>query len=115
MNYRRCEALLCVLVITVGWSAGAIRPAPAAELTQYRLRIDSQPLDRALQEFARQSGIQVIYFSHVAQGLRAPALNGNYTLTGALTTLLKDSDLTFRVINPRTVEIRPPRRVNVPE
>jgi hypothetical protein len=34
-------------------------------------------------------------------------LNGSYTISGALEMLLFDSHLTFRVINPKTIEICP--------
>jgi hypothetical protein len=72
------------------------------------LKIDGQALANALQEFARQCDLQVIFFSRVAEGLRAPALDGRYTIATALSALLAGSKLTFRVINPKTVEIRLP-------
>ena len=68
-------------------------------------QITAQPLDSALQEFARQSGVQVVYFSQITDGLAAPALDGRYTLEGAIRVLLGQSGLTLRVINPKTVEI----------
>jgi len=78
---------------------------PRGEPIKYHFQIDSQPLGDALQQFAKQSGVQIIFFSQVTEGLRAPALNGSYTISGALEMLLSGSRLIFRVINPKTVEI----------
>lgn len=70
------------------------------------LRITAQPLDEALQEFARQSGMQVIFFSALTEGIQSPEVKGKYTVAAALKELLAGSGLSFRVINSRTVEIR---------
>jgi outer membrane receptor protein involved in Fe transport len=78
-----------------------------AEPAQYNLKIDAEPLGDALQDFARQSGIQIIFFSKVTEGRVARALNGRFTAQGALRILLGDSALTFREINPTTIEVRP--------
>ena len=79
--------------------------APSGEPLKYHFRIDSQPLGTALQQFAEQSGVQIIFFSQVMEGLQAPALNGSYTIAGALEMLLSGSHLIFRVINPKTIKI----------
>jgi len=86
----------------------------AAEPAAYTLHIASQPLDRALQEFARQTGIQIIFFSYLTDGRRAPALDGTYSLDEAMTALLAGSTLTFRRVNAKTIEIKPPRRTDRP-
>lgn len=72
------------------------------------LRIAAQPLDEALQEFARQSGVQVIFFSKLTDGVHSPGANGKYTLHEAMEALLAGSGLSFRIINSRTVEIYRP-------
>jgi outer membrane receptor for ferric coprogen and ferric-rhodotorulic acid len=82
--------------------------APSDEPTKYDFKIDGQPLGAALQEFAKQSGVQIVFFSQLTEGIRAPALKGQYTLAGALQILLTRSQLTFQVINPKTIEIRSP-------
>jgi iron complex outermembrane receptor protein len=74
--------------------------------TTYKLHIDGQPLGPALQEFARQSGVQVIFFSEVVDGLTAPPIHGRFTRDQALDKLLSRSTLGWRAINPMTVEIR---------
>jgi len=88
------------------------RPALSYEPTEFDLKIDSQPLGQALQEFAKQCGIQIIFFSTVTEGHQAPALHGQFTTEGALRQLLDDSKLTYHEINPKTIEIRPLKAVN---
>jgi len=96
-----------MLVTTIAWTPNCGATAPDNEPVNYTLKIDRQSLGHALQELARQSGVQIIFFSQVTEGLQAPALNGQYTLAAALDILLKGSNLTFRVINSTTIEIRP--------
>jgi outer membrane receptor for ferric coprogen and ferric-rhodotorulic acid len=92
--------------IAAGCAPGLVCAVPSAEPPTYDIKIDSQPLGTALQVLAKQSGVQIIFFSQITEGLRAPALEGQFTLTAALELLLAHSRLTFRVINPKTIEIR---------
>jgi hypothetical protein len=101
----RRNFLLCLCIVAIAWIM-RLAAAPGREPVKYRFKIDSQPLGTALQQFAAQSGMQIIFFSQVTEGLKAPALNGSYTISGALEMLLSGSHLTFRVINPKTIEIR---------
>lgn len=77
-----------------------------AVLAELNLRIESQPLGSALQEFAKQSGIQVIFFSKITDGFQAPAVQGHYTVDAAIKRLLDDSKLTYRLVNANTIEIQ---------
>ena len=96
--------------------AFALAPSPATasgtEPSSYALSIRSQPLDDALQELARQSGIRIVYLSRVTDGLKAGALEGEYTAGAALKALLAGSKLTFRMLNENTIEIRRAKRRN---
>ena len=58
-----CILMLC-LVLALDGSAAQLE----SELRTFELRITAQPLDEALQEFSRQSGMQVIYFSSLTDG-----------------------------------------------
>jgi hypothetical protein len=77
-----------------------------AQSEAVELRIAPQPLDLALREFSRQSGMQVIVFSSLTIGLQSPGISGRHTVSDALRQLLAGTGLTFRLINARTVEIR---------
>jgi len=96
---------LCLLALSFAWAPCSAEKA--ADISAiYLFHIDSQPLEDALQEFAGQSGMQIIFFSNLVDGLTAPAVHGRYTPTAALELLLKKSGLTYRVINTTTIEIR---------
>lgn len=98
-------AIIWLLALSI---AGALFAAAALEddKSTHNFNIDSQPLGDALQEFAVQGDVQVVFFSNLVAGLRAPAIHGHYTLSGALELLLAKSGLTYRAINPKTIEIR---------
>src|ERR1700754_785905 len=93
---------VCVLVVSLIWMVGAGRIAWGDEAIRYELKIPDEPLADSLQALALQSGVQIIFFSELTDGLRGPALDGRYTVTDALTALLAGSNLTFRTINPNT-------------
>src|SRR3984893_12182104 len=82
-------------------------PALGGNEDTYDLKIDRQPLNTALQELAKQTGLQIIFFSKVAAGHDAPALNGKYTAEGALGVLLNGTELTFHALNAGTIEVEP--------
>jgi len=100
---RARHALFSIVAICTSVHAAEVQRAPET----FSLAIARQPLDGALQQLARQCDVQMIFFSRVTEGLIAPAIQGDYTLTGAIEQLLAGSGLTFRVINPQTVEVRP--------
>ena len=108
MNTVRARGGFYALIACIAGTSTCAFAEPAGESVTLDLRIAAQPLDEALQEFSRQSGIQVIFFSRVTDGIGSRGANGTYTLEEALKALLSGSGLTFRVINARTVEILRP-------
>ena len=102
-------SLAVVMSLSFAWGYlacdGTQGPAP----TVYTLHIEPQSLDAALQDLARQTGTQVLVFSRFTAGRHSAPLHGMYTLDGALTALLSKSKLTYRRINPRTIEVVPVR------
>jgi outer-membrane receptor for ferric coprogen and ferric-rhodotorulic acid len=99
--------LICLWIIAGAWMPRVVAAAGSNVSVEYNLKIDSQPLGTALQELAKQCEVQIVFFSWVTEGLQAPALNARYTIAAALEILLSGSRLTFQVINPKTIEIRP--------
>ncbi len=103
--YRRttiagvAATLVCSLRVFGAESAGD--PAPVCQLT-----VRSQPLDGALQEVARQCGVQILYFSEITTGLSAAGLDGQFAIDEALHRLLARTGLDFRHVNARTIQIQ---------
>lgn len=60
----------------------------------------------ALQEFAKQCGMPIVFLSRLTEDFPGRALNAHYTIAGALATLLSYSHFPFRVIDLKTIEIR---------
>jgi hypothetical protein len=98
----RRRSCFAVIGLALGLNGRAAQPTE----TRFDFRIAAQPLDEALQEFSRQSGLQVIFFSSLTEGIQSPGVQGKHTVAEALGKLLAGSSLTFHLINSRTVSIR---------
>lgn len=70
------------------------------------LNIRAQPLGDALNEFARQTGLQVVLFTEVSEGITTRHLEGAFTPRTALELLLRDTGLELEYINERTIAVR---------
>lgn len=70
------------------------------------LRIPSQPIGEALNAFAEQSGLQLLFRSELGEGVTAPAVQGVLSAQQALELLLAQSGLKYEFINPHTVTVR---------
>lgn len=85
----------------VAWASLAIAavalPVPAgANSYAFPIDIRAKPLAAALQELARQTGIELMYDRALVRGLRAPATRGRMTVEAALARLLDGSGLVAR-------------------
>ncbi len=76
----------------------------------YQFDIRGASLQSALRQFADQTGLQISYFTKIAEGRSAPDLSGKMTAEQALQTLLSASGLTFERIDQGTVAIYPNER-----
>jgi outer membrane receptor for ferric coprogen and ferric-rhodotorulic acid len=103
------SVILGAIVIFASWceaTIAATEPSTEAGHSTCKLRIDPQPLDAALQQFARQCGVQTAYFSDITNGLTSPGLSGVYSIDGALHRLLDPGGLAFSHIDAGTIEIQ---------
>lgn len=73
-------------------------PAGAAEL-----ELPAQPLDRAVTDLARQTGLTIGGDASLLRGRQAPALSGDYAPLDALRRLLAGTPVTFRVTGDNSV------------
>lgn len=85
------------------WKSAAVRQATSPTVP---LDIPPQPMEKALQAFAAQSGLQVIFPTELTQAISSPGLKGTYTPENALNKLLANTNLKFEYVNERTVAIR---------
>jgi heme acquisition protein HasR len=70
--------------------------------------ISPQPLNSALRDFARQSGLQLAYTSEQMAGYQSPGVAGEFTATEALRRLLGNSGVQFSFSSPTTIVFSTP-------
>lgn len=99
---------LAAIAVLLGVAPGA-RAAPPETAAPIKVAIPAQSLGSALTTFARVSGLQVVYVSEVAQGIRTRGAPSNLTPRETLKKLLEGTGLQFKFTNPATVTIfKPP-------
>jgi len=69
--------------------------------------IGSQPLAATLNEFTRQTHVQVLWRDEEVpiKGVIAPSLSGEFSVVEALTRILAPAGLSFEFVNERTVRV----------
>jgi iron complex outermembrane recepter protein len=80
-------------------------PIDAQADTVLSAEIVPQTLAQALEAFAKQTGLQVVYLSDLAIARLSKGAQAGLSSVDALTQLLEDTGLTFRLLNARTVMI----------
>ncbi|HEY0686583.1 MAG TPA: TonB-dependent receptor [Steroidobacter sp.] len=90
------SGLLCALVFA---------QASGQALPQVNDPIPAQPIASALTAFSRQTGLQIVYVSRVADQVQSAAIPGGLSAQEALRRLLDTTGLTFEFLDQRTVTI----------
>ncbi len=94
-----------VLAVGAGlFSASIIAGSESGQVVQ--LNIASQPLGQSINEFARQTGLQVAVFDDVGADITTSAVNGAYAPQVALQMLLANTGLSVESVDDRTYAIR---------
>jgi iron complex outermembrane recepter protein len=78
--------------------------ARASESTTH-VDTPSQPLAISLRQLADQTGLQLAAVSSAVQGKNAPAVKGDFSTQNILDMLLKDSGLSYKFLDSRTIAI----------
>lgn len=89
----------------LGVLLGLLTPILASAAT---LDIPAQPLGASLESLSKQLGVQILFDPKLVVLHDAPALKGEFSPEHALDTLLAQSDLTYHVKDPQTIEIAVP-------
>ncbi len=99
---RSARHILLTTAALLAWSLAA----HSTEST-IKLNIQTQPMVEALNAFAQQTGLQLIFpAEEIAAKVIAPQLAGEYTPQAALDRLLANSGLVYSYVNERTIAIR---------
>lgn len=81
--------------------------ALAQSVQQLKLTIPAGPLNNALAEFGRQSGIQLSYLPDYVSGKTSPGVNGTLSPQQALQALLSGTGLGYTFSGTNSVTLRP--------
>lgn len=103
----RCS-LLAVLLFSAACLASPVRTAAAQEGSADRpiaFDIAAQPLDAALAEYFRLTGVQLLYDSSLTAGRMSRAVQGSFTPREALRRLLAETGLLVRYSRARAAII----------
>ncbi len=84
---------LYIAVLSLCCIAPIAASAAESENQRYQLNIESQPLLPALRLLSDETGLEVLFFSEVADGVRSAAVAGRYSQDEALETMLAGSGL----------------------
>ncbi|MBL8266061.1 TonB-dependent siderophore receptor [Steroidobacter sp.] len=109
MSYGSRLSLGILLACSGATLPPMVAAAAAAERSSaapMRMSIEAQPVDLALNEFARVTGLHVIIDSKLAKGITSSTLNGSYTPEAGLSQLLRDTGLSYEFIAADTVAVR---------
>ena len=98
---RRMWAGLAAALISYAINAQEMRATPVA------FSVEPQPLYKALNAWATQAGVNLIWPDRDEAEQISPRLIGRFLPAEALRLLLKGSRLEYAVVDARTVEIRP--------
>lgn len=99
MTMLRAAIATCLLVAPLAPAEAHAAAPPAA--------VDPRPLDAALRDFARRTGLQLIYFTEATRDHIVGAVDESGTPQESLARLLAGTNLKFEFLNERTVGIRP--------
>lgn len=80
------------LLVSLAFYAGSLWADTAAT----SINIPAQSLDTALQQLARQSGVQILFVSDLVKGLQSSKLQGQLTLEQASQQLLQETHLQLK-------------------
>jgi outer membrane receptor protein involved in Fe transport len=80
--------------------------AQAFEPTALTADIPAEPLAQALEAFARQTSLQLVYVSDVLRDQRSHAVSAGLGANDALTRMLEGTGLKFEYLTPRSIRIR---------
>lgn len=89
-NLKHC---LFSLFILAGSQSAMQQAVADEEQTKYELDIPSQPLSSAMKQLADATGLQVLYFTAIADGIKSTTVSGNYTKDEAVKLMLQGSEL----------------------
>jgi iron complex outermembrane receptor protein len=109
-RYQGWSGLLISLAAVAASSAWSAPPARGGDSsTPLYFEIEEGPAQTQLTEFSKQSELQMVFDYDSVRGVTTQAVQGNYKPLEALRLMVKGTDITFELLERRTVTINRPR------
>lgn len=106
---KRPLSVLSLILVCASWTS-AVHAEEANHPTAaqaFEFNIPEQPVGTALNEFAAQSGLQIVLYSDIATGLSSKPISGLYeNQEMALAALLANTGLKHKFLNDHTAAIQ---------
>ena len=112
-----CSVALCAAPMLEAQNAySQIVQAQDTNVSSARqFNIPAQPLTNALNQFGRQSGLQVAFPAEASQGVRSSAVVGSFTPPQALAQLLQGTGISYRITPQGTAVVGGQQAANSPD
>ena len=105
MNHFRRHVLCSALLVAAG-ICGAIPNAHAQKTADIKsFDVPEQPAAKALNSFAEQADITLVFSQDLVQGMTVHPLHGSYTMLDGLRAMLKGTGLSIQKVNDHTISI----------
>jgi hypothetical protein len=92
-------------VTTVAALASNSSALQAAFASEVSLNIPPQPIETALIEFSRQTGLHIMLYSDYAKDITSPRLQGIFTPARALDELLAHTGLRYEYLDSQSIAV----------
>jgi outer membrane receptor protein involved in Fe transport len=105
LNHFRHHVLCSALLVAAG-VCGAIPNAHAQQTADKKsFDVPEQPAAKALNSFAEQADITLVFSQDLVQGVTVHPLHGTYTTLGGLQAMLEGTGLGIQKVNEHTISI----------
>ncbi len=103
----RTQQVMRAIVTSATTLAALLMLQAASAIGQGLARdLSPQPLAEALEIFAEQTGLQLVYRAELAAGMQSRGARAGLSAEETLRELLRETGLTFEFVNDRTIAIR---------
>ncbi len=92
------KTLLASAVIAVSAMQGQAVMGAGDSGASYQLDIHPQSLSAALNKLSEETGLQILFFSELVQGVNSTEVKGKYTVDQALAVMLGGTELEYRAL-----------------
>lgn len=103
-NWKTSVSTIALMTALLGSSMAGAQEAKAAE--DKKFNVTAQSLPKALQDFAKQAGIQIIYSHDLLNSMTSEGVSGKLTTIEGLKKILSKSGMTFEKMDDNSFVVK---------